>query len=202
MKEQKEIWKDIPQFEGFLQASDHGRIREYILVLKPDNSVIVWKNRIINIINDSSGTNSANTFSYLSKRINANKAIYSAFFDVPTTYYKIRPKDGNNLNTRPDNMDCIELKPKIIKKYKAEDNYQAKLNNKQIYQLCLDFINGFSGKALAEKYNIHYMNVYRILRNKIWTSVTRPTVTRQIINKDDNKIKKFFEEKVNQNQLT
>ena len=184
MKDQKEIWKYVPQYDGFLQASNLGNIREFIQIIKSDNKPHILVNRPINI--------SRGCFMYKSRTQSAAYIIYCTFVGTPNLGRRIRFKDGNNLNRRPQNLQSENTTQK------GEKNYQAKLTNIKIYQLCLDFINGFSGKALAEKYNIHYMNVYRILRNKIWTSVTRPTVTRQIINRDDNKIKKFFEEKVNE----
>lgn len=187
MKDEIEIWRYIPQYDGFLQASTFGNIREYIQIIKSDGLPHVLRNRPINI-------SSRGIIRYKGPEQSVNRLIFSAFYHIPPTLHRVLHKDGNSNNKRPDNLYCENIAAK------GEQNYQAKLNSQQIYNLCYDFINGHNAKVLSEKYNIHFMNVYRVLRNNIWQSVTRPTITRQILKTDKKKILKAIEEKLNSKQ--
>ena len=184
--EEQEIWKYVPQFDGYLQASNLGNIREYIQIIKSDGLPHVIKNNVLK----PNENNKTNIVSYKGKFISVNRLIFSAFFYIPKTSFRILHKDGNIYNRRPDNLYCEDSS------CKGETNYQAKLDATQIYKLCYDFVNGYKAKALAEKYNIHFMNVYRVLRNNIWQSVNRPKITRQIIKKDKKNILAFLEKKL------
>ena len=54
------------------------------------------------------------------------------------------------------------------------------------------------GKALAEKYDIHFQNVYRILRNKIWKSIERPAITKNKIKQNKEYLINYFIDKIKQ----
>lgn len=189
--EEQEIWKYVPQFDGYLQASNLGNIREYIQIIKSDGLPHVIKNRAMKILNNSTTDfKKGNTVNYRGQSYCANRLIFNAFFHTPHSSFRILHKDGNTYNRRPDNLYCEDSS------CKGEANYQAKLDATQIYKLCYDFVNGYKAKALAEKYNIHFMNVYRVLRNNIWQSVNRPKITRQIIKKYKKNILAFLEKKL------
>lgn len=181
---EEEIWKYIPQYDGYLQASSFGRIREYQVMIKSDGKPHVIKNKILNIQNNGN-------LAYKTKTIRAQHLIFSAFFHIPIRGTRVFFKDGNPLNRRPENLFYSG------QALKGEENYKAKLTNQKVYALCLDYINGINASILSEKYGIHMQNVYRVVYNLIWESVERPSLSRNIIKKDKAKLIEFF-----QSQLT
>lgn len=165
-----EIWKDIPSFIGFLQASNLGRIREYIVVKANGFPDIVYKNRILKIIE-------CNTEPYIAK-INYNGKVYYAARLIAEAFLKdferkkiVGFKDGNNKNIRPDNLK-IQKAPGISAK--GYNNWQAKLNDEKILEIVELIKKGYSARTIAKKYDIHWQNVYRIAYKKIWKHVERP----------------------------
>lgn len=183
MKNTEEVWKYVPQFDGFLQASNLGNLREFVQILKSDNRLHIIKKKLIEIRENG-------LVSYQGKVISAPRLIFSAFYTKIGKGYRISFRDGNNQNRKPENLMSESTS------LNAEENYQAKLSSSSVYKLCLDYVNGFNAKALSEKYNIHYMNVYRVIQNNIWKSVERPKLDRKYIKENKEYLIKYFNNKI------
>lgn len=98
------------------------------------------------------------------------------------------------MNRSPENLLFTSINPGK----QGEQNHNAKLSSVKVYELCLDYINGFPGKALAEKYDIHFQNVYRVIRNTIWKSIERPAITKNKIKQNKQYLINYFTDKIKQ----
>ena len=93
----KEIWKDIPEYEGKYQASTFGRIkslkfnREKILKMRLNPSGY----KLINLEN---------------KTYRVHTLIAKTFIENPNNYREINHKDENKQNNRVDNLEWCTRK--------------------------------------------------------------------------------------------
>ena len=161
-----ETWKNIPSFDGLLQASDQGRIREYIVV-KNNKKEIVYVDRIIAIAKNG-------VAKYKNTGIKAARLVAEAFIKKFDNECLIQYKDGDSTNLKPDNLILV---PASYVYPKGQDNYQAKLKDSDVLDICEKLIRGESAIQIAKNYGIHPNNVYRIARNEIWTHVERPKIS-------------------------
>lgn len=171
--EEKEIWKDIPSYIGFLQASNLGRIREYIVVKVKGNPDVIYKDRIINITYFK-GDYPIPKISYKGTK-SASRLIAEAWMKDFDKKKFIGFKNGDYKNIRPENLKMINSIPPPAAK--GSDNWQAKLNDEKILEIIQLIKDGYSARKISEIYGIHFQNVYRIAYNKIWKHVTREVIT-------------------------
>ena len=116
----KEIWKEIPHFEGLYEASTYGQIRsvEGKATTRSDGVKRVWKQRIlkqkickckrksdarVNLWKDNV------PYTFLVSRLIASTFIKDNLF----TELTVNHKDGNPLNNNVDNLEWLTLQENI-----------------------------------------------------------------------------------------
>lgn len=171
MTDKQEVWKDIPSFKGFLQASNLGRIREYIVVKVKGSADIVYKNRIVNITYPTNPYPIPKIF-YKGTKCAARLIAEAWMKDFDKKLF-IGFKDGNYKNTNPDNLIMRKSCPNPVT---GHNNWQAKLDNEKILEIIQMIKDHNSARTIAEKFGIHPQNVYRIAGNKIWKHVKREVI--------------------------
>lgn len=166
----KEIWKDIPEYEGYYQISNLGRLK----TLKREGFIL--NDRIRKSVKDQKG--------YLKLGLNKNnkkkmfrisRLVAEAFIPNPNNYPQINHKDGNKQNNHYKNLEwCNNSQNRIhgfrtglIKKPIGELNPNSKLTLIQINQIRI-LKNLFTINELSKIYNITYQQIRNIIQYKNW----------------------------------
>ena len=107
----KEIWKDIPGYEGYYQASNLGNIKRLETKTKCfDNGKTVAyrtvKERVLKQVTNANGWYYAVVLSVNQnkKMINTHRLIATAFLPNPNNYPLVMHKDNNGLNNNVSNL--------------------------------------------------------------------------------------------------
>ncbi len=113
----KEIWKDIPGYEGIYQASSLGRIRS--VEGKKTHSARCgercWKSRILKGRGDNPTTGKRVSL-YKDKKQKdflVARIIATTFLGFPSEGMTVNHKDGNRMNNHIDNLEWLSLADNI-----------------------------------------------------------------------------------------
>ena len=110
---EKEIWKDIPNYEGIYQASTLGRIRSldmelnyHSMVRKPYTQI--RKGRVLKAYCDSRGYRHVGLYKNgESEKVLVHRLVAMAFLENPMNYRNVVFKDGDKSNITPDNLKWV-----------------------------------------------------------------------------------------------
>ncbi len=128
----KEIWKSIPGYEGFYEASTKGRIRsvDRIIVLKDrlgNDRPSLYKGKVLSEYEKKynraniKGRKQVNlSMACKAKSCDVHRLIAFTFIPNPKNYDTVNHKDGNSLNNCIENLEWIS---------KSENNRHAFKNN-------------------------------------------------------------------------
>lgn len=177
----KEIWKDIPGYEGFYQVSNMGNIKSldrYIKHQKGGNRLIrgrfmkqqAQKNGYLSVMLQRDSKE---------KRISVHRLVALAFIKNQSGKPEVNHIDGNKLNNFANNLEwCTRVENykhgrslNLIKSIKGENNPAAKLNKSQVFDIVNLSKSGYSRKDMAEKYNVSISSIRRILINESWNHI-------------------------------
>lgn len=106
----KEIWKDIPDYEGLYQASNFGRVRSVDRYIKQYNgynySTRIYKGRILKCNIGNSGYLKVILQKKGKRRTyNVHRLVANTFILNPNNYPQINHKDENKLNNNINNLE-------------------------------------------------------------------------------------------------
>lgn len=173
MKEiiEEEIWKDVPRFDGMVQASNLGRIKSFY----------GYKyGRILKQSYDNNG------YGYYRVHINHHRyypyrLIAETFLPNPENKPEINHKDGNKLNNRVDNLEWVTRSENMKHAYKlglqrpsekqkqAVSKWNKEYRIKKVYQYDTEgnLLNCFkSQREAAKMLNLSEASVSRILNGQ------------------------------------
>lgn len=108
MIEEKEIWKDIKNYEGLYQVSNFGRVRS---VYHEDSRGHHVKGRMLTGVLSGQGYFRVNLYrdGNMEHKLN-HRLVASAFIPNPNEYPQINHRDENKENNRADNLEwCSAL---------------------------------------------------------------------------------------------
>lgn len=149
-----EIWKDIPGYEGYYQASNKGNIkslkfqcnltgkkypREKILKPKTDK----WKNKRVDLWKNGEH-----------KTWLVHRLIGITFLGMPKEKMTINHKDGNRLNNNLDNLEWLSLAENIRHGFKTDLYPQKhilltnKITGKKEIMLSMSQASNYIGKKV------------------------------------------------------
>lgn len=180
----KEIWKDIPNFEGLYQASNLGKIKtlEHTTTQKHwqgGTSHRHYKEHIIKGSINSRGYINISLRDKNNKRKSYLAHVIIAKTFLPTINNKncVNHKDGNKLNNKVENLEWVNHKENT---QHAIKNNLIKHNNFKMYDKNGKFIKKFDNYNEIEKYlnrNIHSDLIRRCVNKQrksaygyIWTN--------------------------------
>jgi hypothetical protein len=117
----EEIWKDIPGYEGYYQASSFGRIKTLDrLVSNGKNSKRRLNSRICSLVMGSKGYLNVSINKEGRRRtIDVHKLVAMAFLDhVPNNFERVvNHIDFNRLNNKPSNIELTTQRKNSNKKH-------------------------------------------------------------------------------------
>ena len=178
---EKEIWKSVPSLDGFLQVSNLGNARVYVIALV-NNKEHIYINKVLNKYSDKPIKSIKIT--YKRNQMILSRLIAETFFENFTKKMAVLFIDDNYENLMPSNL---KLLPRGDTTPKGDANYQAKIKNKDVLKICLKVLKGVKTKDIAKEYEIHQNNISRITRGGIWKHIDRPYFSIREINKSNSK---------------
>lgn len=177
MKEENEIWKVIPGFDGFYEVSNKGRVRS-------------WKNTRGNRLDNPKYLKpSIGTHGYLTYGLHKNnkphgngcvhRLVAEAFIPNPNNYRCINHKNGIKTDNRIGNLEWCTYKHNIIHAFKnglssardmkGEEHPMSKLTKQEVAEIREKFNSGkFSQMHLSEIYKTSLSNIGSIVKNNSW----------------------------------
>lgn len=109
----EEIWKDIPGYEGYYQASNLGRIKR-IAFLHGKSKMIIKKEKILKPINNKNGYYYIGLSRYKVKQYRLHRIILSTFMPIKNDYkMQVNHKNGNKHDNRLENLEWVSASENI-----------------------------------------------------------------------------------------
>jgi hypothetical protein len=171
MDQVKEIFKDIPGYEGHYQISNYGRVKS----LKSGKR---FGKILIPQMNEKGYLKIPLSNGITKKTCKIHRLVALTFLPIPTKdKTTVNHKNWNKLDnyinnlewaTHQENIDHAK-KNKLFNNPHSENSHNAKLKNEEVFELKNLYISGlYSQRALARKYGVHPSTIYLILKNKSW----------------------------------
>lgn len=174
---EKEVWKDIPGYEGLYQASNLGRIKSLSKKLWNGHGYFISKERILKPgLSRNKEEFRRRLMVVLCKDV---KKTWSVHKLIAITFLGEKPEgliichnDGNHLNNRADNLryDSYQENARDVLKHNGTFK-NSKLNIENIINIRKEYNNGIKVKNIAKKYNVSKKVVYSILNEKTYSWV-------------------------------
>lgn len=176
-----EEWKDIPGYEGRYQVSNVGRVKSLPRITYDTiGRCKHLKGKIITLQLNTSGYPAFRIWSGgKGKTIAVHRLLALAFIPNPDNKPYINHLNGVRTDNRVDNLEwctpsensthaCRVLKSVYVI---GSDNPNAKLNERDIFNIRLLLTSGLSQKDIAERYNVTQVMISRIKLGKAWSHV-------------------------------
>lgn len=175
-----EVWKDIPYYEGYYQASNLGRIRSLDRHVKKWNGLKLHRGKMLlpRICKKS------NKFCIsLSKNgegmgIQLSRSILLAFVGPCPKGMECCHNDGNSLNNRVENLRWDTPKNNQKDRIKhgtyqyGEKNKSAKLLNNDIFNIREMYATGkYTQREIARIYHLSPVTIFDIVHRKNWKHI-------------------------------
>lgn len=162
----KEIWKDIPDYEGVYQVSNLGRIRSLDRYIKRGKSGFFKEGQIQKLQNNGNG--------YLYKQLK-HKGKHRNFYIhrlVSMVFIGERPdgmmichKDGDTTNNNLDNLRYDTPLENNIDQFRHGVE-KGKLSNDDVLKVRKMYKDGYKTKEISEFFNVGRWDVQRINNGK------------------------------------
>ena len=170
MKE-KEIWKDIPEYEGYYQASSLGRVRSVDRTITRKDGVIVnYKGKLISPVK-----NSRTKRLQLNLMRNGKLKTYYVHYLVAAAFIGKRPEgldvlhaDGDCLNNKSDNLSYDTETQNHIDCYRyGKTTTTGRLSVEDVVKIRRLYDNKqYKQRELAEMFNVGRSNIGHIVNRR------------------------------------
>lgn len=176
----REIWKDIPDYEGLYQVSNLGRVKSLERYVKHlSGSMKLLKERILVIIKNGGYYRVTLSKNNIKKAKTIHRLIGESFIPNPNNLPFINHIDGNKLNNSVENLEwctsqenCIHaVYTGLMSSQSGEKNPSSKLDEKQVREIRNLHKKGTSYKELSILYGISKEHASAIVRKIYWREV-------------------------------
>lgn len=175
-----EIWKDIPGYEGFYQASTLGRIKSVTrTVNRRGNTTRIVYERILITMSDGKGYQLVNLNKYnVSTTHTVHRLILSTFVENTENKPQVNHINGIKDDNKLINLEWSTVSENGLHAYKnglqisakGEKVNGSKLKDEQVLEI-RKIGKSKSLKELSNIYNISISTISMIINNKIWTHI-------------------------------
>lgn len=194
----EEVWKDIPGYEGFYQASNEGEIKSLSRIVKHNlGGDKILRERILKGYVNKYGYRRVELSKYgISKQYSEHRLIALTF--LGESDLTVNHIDGNKLNNKIDNLEYLSLEDNI----KHAVSIGLIKNNSNIHRMEIikDYQNGYRLRELESKYKTSHHDIRRILKeNSITIESKGQRRRRHEINEEE--LKLYIEQGLNNSQI-
>jgi len=178
---EEEQWKDIPDFEGFYQASNFGRIRSLDQIVECRNGATrQCKGKVMKLSLDRIGYQriglSKQRKDYPSK---VHKLIMLAFVgERSDSKIQVNHIDGDKANNNLSNLEYCShshnMRHASVNGLLSRAGGRKKFKNDDVFKICLEHMKGTSTEKIAFNWNVDTSTVRKILSNTSYKKVPRP----------------------------
>jgi len=180
-----EIWKDIPGWEGFYQASDYGQIKSLSRkITLYNNGTYYTKEKIKNqSINRKGYPIVSLNKPEIQKTMTVHRLVALTFTPNVNNKPEINHIDGNKLNNNINNLEWCTAKENskhAVKLGLKKGNFGEKNGLSKVTKEIVKLIrksNTLSGKELAQILNVSETTISSIARYKTWSNIYNVTNT-------------------------
>ena len=178
MKE--EIWKPIPDYEKFYEASTFGNIRtiERILVL-PERQYLK-KQKVLKGYYNTKGYLNVKLYDGLAKgkSITIHRVIALTFLENPNNYKEVNHIDYDKSNNSVENLEWCSRSHNVLHAYKGMklSDYSGsarstKLKEADVLKIRQSYKENISKKELSKKYNVVLGTIDFIINRQTWKHI-------------------------------
>lgn len=168
---QTELWKDIPDYIGFYQISNWGRIKSLSRKYSP-------KERIL----EPYGKSDQYKRLHLSKNgiihpVLIHILVAEAFLGPCPNGYQVNHIDGNKANPRLDNLEYVTPQGNIQHSFaiglhkRGEQHRNAKIKSNDVIDIRNARANGTAIRALSNQYGLSESAIKDIIHRRNWKHV-------------------------------
>jgi len=178
----EELWKAIPGFEGYYEASNLGRIRSIDRIIYDTRGrALRFKGRVLK--QERTGYKLGYLGVNLCKegrmtRRNSHSLIAKTFLGIRPSGLDICHNDGDRTNNKVSNLrydtpssnsnDAVHHGKIVV----GERHYRAKLTINHVRTIRLQHQEGQSTQAIASKYGVSQTAIWKIVTRRGWRHVT------------------------------
>lgn len=181
MNEEKEIWKDIPNYEGYYQISSFGRVKslERVIITNTKKKQVVKECIRKNVL-----IKGYCRVVFLNKQKRQNMPVHRlvaiSFIENSLNKKYVNHIDGNKQNNNVSNLEWVTASENTTHSYRlglnyktmTENHHSAKLKNRDIPNIIKLSKNGIKQTEIAIIYKVSPSVINSIIRGRNWKHIT------------------------------
>lgn len=181
----QETWLPCPGFETSYEVSNYGKVRSIDRYISGRNGLV--KGKLILQGKNKKGYPEVRLWKNNKQEArNPHRLVAQAFIPNPDNKPQVNHIDGNKENNSIDNLEWVSNSDNQLHAYKlglqpsrsGENNNKAKITNKQVDLIKLDYNYGLSISIIADSYKISIEIIRNIIYGRTWRSNTTPIIRR------------------------
>lgn len=165
----KEEWKPVPDYGGFYEVSNHGRVRSFYhypsgYILSPIAHRFGYKCFSLHKNNKQ-------------RTIALHRLLLMCFVGKPPKSYQAAHINGNCMDNRLENLRWCSVSENQSHRAihgtsnRGEGNGRSKISKKDVLKIRKLHKKGLSQKQISQQFPITYSTISSIVNNKRWTHV-------------------------------